>query len=279
MPSPGWYPDPNGAGCRYWDGHAWAPAAEPDAPPPKRDWLLPAVAVIVILTVVLSLAIWRPWAAGGTSIEGDTNSASPAVPAWDETSTPSVPPEPTSTALPDDSGGRPVDCPVGNGHRIEQSGNVFSSGGLAFDGIPGWADSRGYSLDMASDISGQSDRVTDSWVALTAIGWLDIEVFSHPRQATRQVLDCLSTSYYYPDLSHREFLESRNHPVGSRPGWLIRANLWNKKPHAVLGDEIIVLVVDTGQPGKLAVFHAEAPIGDRRRIEMINKALASIRLA
>lgn len=34
MGAPGWYPDPNGEGQRYFDGTKWGPHAPTDKPPP-----------------------------------------------------------------------------------------------------------------------------------------------------------------------------------------------------------------------------------------------------
>lgn len=39
LPPPGWYPDPGGAGMRYWDGTGWTQHVAPEppsAPPPPQ---------------------------------------------------------------------------------------------------------------------------------------------------------------------------------------------------------------------------------------------------
>lgn len=278
MAQPGWYPDPAGSGRRrYWDGRAWAP--QPTEQHRRPDSLIWWVTGIVLASIVVVLALWQPWRGPIFPVPEDTNSASPSVPSWDETSAPSASPEPTESSLPTDGGGRPVACPEGNGRVLNVSADGrYRSGGLSFEPVRGWGNSRGYALDMANDVAGQRDPVVDTWIALTAIGWLDTEHFGKPQQAATQVIDCLSTSFYYRDMERREVLSSEAHDVGGRPGWLVRANLWNRQPHPVLGDEIIVLVVDTGRAGQLAIFHAEAPIRDQRRIDLINKALDSVRV-
>jgi Domain of unknown function (DUF4352)/Protein of unknown function (DUF2510) len=58
-PAPGWYPDPSGAGSRYWDGRHWGPAAPPPTATgglPKKKQLAPkwviVFAVIAVLIVI-----------------------------------------------------------------------------------------------------------------------------------------------------------------------------------------------------------------------------------
>jgi hypothetical protein len=56
-PAPGWYPDPSGAGSRYWDGRNWGPAVPPPATgglPKKQSvpkWVI-VFAVIAVLMVI-----------------------------------------------------------------------------------------------------------------------------------------------------------------------------------------------------------------------------------
>lgn len=66
QPVPGWYPDPEGNGQRYWDGHAWglvAPASQPPPPtfPPTMPPPAPAPAgkarvVWIVLAVLVGAA-------------------------------------------------------------------------------------------------------------------------------------------------------------------------------------------------------------------------------
>ena len=60
-------------------------------------------------------------------------------------------------------------------------------------------------------------------------------------------------------------------------GWLIRANFWNKPGHyTVLGDEVVVVILDQGAPNTITLFHTQAPIGDSARQEMVKKSLDSL---
>lgn len=289
MSAPGWYPDPAGSGqVRYFDGAAWTqdvrPAAATGGPPatppggrPRRGWVVVAVVVVVL---ALALMIWRPWSSLVPIVAEDTNSSVPSVSGWDETSRPSDPPTPSRSGPPTDGGGRPVACPYAPPGHEDRRGNRYYSGGLSYEGVAGWNDSGGFALDFGTDRSGQTDPVTGSWVAATAIATLDMNDFPYPEQAATQVSDCMSTSYYYTDLDRREILDSRAYDVGGRPGWLVRVNFWNKPntAHGVPGDEVVILVVDTGRPDSLAIFHTEAPIGDARRLALVQKSLDSVAL-
>lgn len=61
--APGWYPDPDGNGQRYWDGFAWGLVAPPSQPPPpssaatpiyRRLWPWLIVAGVLVGAVVLA---------------------------------------------------------------------------------------------------------------------------------------------------------------------------------------------------------------------------------
>ncbi|TDH48716.1 DUF2510 domain-containing protein [Mycobacterium eburneum] len=54
-PEPGWYPDPSGAGNRYWDGNTWGPMAPTPTAPPKKKRRWPLV-LAVLIAIVITLA-------------------------------------------------------------------------------------------------------------------------------------------------------------------------------------------------------------------------------
>lgn len=283
MSAPGWYPDPAQAGqVRYWDGHAWTAQVRPHGPTPssptrRGPWV---AAVVMVVAVAMLLFWWRPWSTQTPTVQEDTNSSAPSISGWDETSAPTKDPSPDPSGPPVDEGGRPVACPEEQPGVEDIRGNRFHSGGLSFEGVRGWESSGGWALDFATDRSGQRNTVTQSWVAVTAIATLDMEHFPYPEQAAKQISDCMATAFYYRDLERREVLESRAYDVGGRPGWLLRANFWNRTDttHGVPGDEVVILVVDTGRPDSLAIFHTEVPIGDARRLDLVRRALESVQL-
>lgn len=57
-PPPGWLPDPDGEGERFWNGHGWTAKRRAAAPSPRRlaggwvCWSRPALATIAVLLLV-----------------------------------------------------------------------------------------------------------------------------------------------------------------------------------------------------------------------------------
>ncbi|MCC2593479.1 DUF2510 domain-containing protein [Tessaracoccus sp. OS52] len=276
MSQPGWYPDPGGSGQpRYWDGRAWAPLPqEKGARGSSHKALYAVLAAIVGVGLVVALIILRPWSPDPFAMPTDTNSAKPTGSQWNEV-------EPTETPTspqPTDGEGRPVACPYVDEFDLTPQGDWYVSGDMRFRAVPGWDDGGGWTLDFASERSGQVDSVAATWVAITAIGQVSKEDFSSdPRTAAQQLSDCMSTSYYYSTLDHRETLEDEPFTTADGvSGWLIRQNFWNIPDQPVIGDEIVVVVVDSGDPDSLTLFHSQAPIDDQRRKDLVAEALNSL---
>ena len=225
------------------------------------------------------LLIVQPWRNDLFALPTDSQTARPTGSQWNEL-------EPTNTPtspLPTDGQGRPVQCPfVDEGNQLPRRG-VYSSGGVSYTGVPGWADGGGWTIDFASERSGQVDTVastaTVTWVSITAIGQLDSQQFGpDARTAATQVSDCLSSSYFYSSLDHREGLESRSFSTrDGLNGWLIRENYWNEPGWPVTGDEVVIVVLGVGDPDHLVLFHSQAPIEDQKRKDLVFTALESLR--
>lgn len=278
MSQPGWYPDPSGSGQpRYWDGSAWAPLTDPatGSGTGRGNRSLYAVLVaLVAVAVVVALVIFRPWSSNPFAAQEDTNSAKPTGSQWNEM-------EPTETPTspqPTDGEGRPVACPYVDGPTLGPQGDWYVSGGMGFRAVPGWDDGGGWTIDFASERSGQVDEVADTWVSITAIGQISKEDFSSdPRTAAHQLSDCMSTSYYYRTLDHREPLEDEAFTTSDGvSGWLIRQNFWNIPDQPVTGDEIVVVVLDAGAEDTLTLFHTQAPIEDQDRKDQVAAALETL---
>ncbi len=275
MAKPGWYPDPDGSGTpRYWNGERWEDPVDGNRPRRKGPWALGTGLLTLIL--VVAVILWQPWKNNPWSLPTDGNSSRPTGSQWDET-------EPTNTPTspgPSDGGGRPVACPiVPEGAGPQSQNGWFSSGGMKYQGVPGWRENSGHFIDFASERSGQDDHVAGSWVAVTAIGQLSKKDYSpDPRTAAQQLVSCLSTSYYYSHLSRVEVLEDKSFRTSDGvSGWLIRANFWNEPGYyEVLGDEAVVVIVDQGAGDTVTLFHTQAPINDSDRQALVKASLDSL---
>ncbi|MDO5067117.1 MAG: DUF2510 domain-containing protein [Propionibacteriaceae bacterium] len=277
MAQPGWYPDPEGSGePRYWDGTAWQDADSTREPARAPLWLL--IAAVLAATLLVVAMVWQPWRTNPWALPTDSNSAMPSGRQWDELE----PSEPPTSPQPTDGQGRPVNCPIAERDVRQPQGGWYSSGGMKYQGVPGWVDDGAWSIDFATERSGQQDRVVKNWVAVTAIGQIDQKNFSdNTRTAAQQLISCMRTSYYYNTLSHFDVLEDREHVTKDGvKGWLIRANFWNEPgTQAVSGDEVVVLMAEVGTEGHFTLFHTQAPIEDPQRKQLVAACLESFQRA
>ena len=284
MAQPGWYPDPGGSGTpRYWDGTAWSPllneANVHSSSPvggPRRSLVGVGIGLLAIMLVV-AVMLWQPWRSGPWASPEDTNSARPTGSQWNELE----PTETPSSPQPTDGSGRPIACPYIDTAEGRQVNGWYVSGDMHFEGVPGWdREPGGWTIDFASKRSGQQDRVRGNWVSITAIGQISKEDFSpDPRTAATQISDCLSSSFFYSTLDHRERLQDEafttDDDVG---GWLIRENYWNIPGQDVTGDEVVVVILDAGADDTLTLFHSQAPIEDQDRKDKVAEALGTLSL-
>lgn len=147
MKPEGWYPDPSGAPDteRYWDGHSWSTVVRstaprqaagwsptgvynpqattpvsaqrmpvPGVPAPKRTgagWYV-LLALALLGTVALVLALWRPWVAPAPATP--TPTTVPTAPSGTPVTAPTITPPPAGgTVAPTASAsGRPTDAPL-----------------------------------------------------------------------------------------------------------------------------------------------------------------------
>lgn len=279
MATPGWYPDPDGSDTpRYWNGENWEDSfrekTDNRSAARSNAWILGVGALTLLIMV--SVLLWQPWKSNPWSPPTDNNSSRPTGRQWDET----VPSESPTSPQPSDGQGRPTACPiVRTSSSPTPQNNWFYSGGIRYQGVPGWRVSQANYIDFASERSGQDDQVTGTWVAVTAIGQLSKTDYSaDTRTAAKQLTSCLSTSYYYRHLERVEILEDKSfRTTDGVEGWMIRANFWNEPGYYdVLGDEAVVVVLDQGAANTVTLFHTQAPIGDSARKEMVKKSLDSL---
>jgi len=259
MPLSGWYPDPDGTAgrFRYWDGESWSvtTTADPDhspaptgAPPPpgdphNRGWLIALIvlALATILVVVTVLLTTGGLPTRGTATE-DTNSASPTVLGWDETSTPTPPPLPSY-------GGQLVACPV-TSHAAatgQPPGRVRSSTLSA--AIPdGWRRMNRWEFPFAYDQQSVSTWIVPGvWLADLAVGRLAKSDWAGDvADVATQIAECLATSWYYHGLTKAVALSSEPMEISGHAAWAVAVNAYVDDPPRVGGDRLTAIVVDLG---------------------------------
>ena len=291
----GWYPDPGGAPkrFRYWDGDAWSDETTADpqhTPPPaaadatdtapgkpggNKGWVVALVvlAIITAITVVIVLHGTGGFIDTHQATE-DTNSATPTVSAWDETSspTPSTPPPPT------DSGGQLVVCPftTGTGYTKQVAGKLTADT-LEVSKIAGWTDDN-MSLQSVYDTHAQVDQVYPGWMSNIAVGLLsNADGFVDISTSAEMMMECFASSGYYIDFTGREdIIPGEQISISGHPAWRIRSNIY-VSGQQVPGDVTDIIVVDLGL-GKdyLGIFFSSYSIGDDAREAKVNAAIETL---
>ncbi|MGJ6981201.1 DUF2510 domain-containing protein [Aestuariimicrobium soli] len=212
MSAPGWYPDPAGSGgVRHWDGDRWGTEVRP-APDPSRTtaglggggggkpggkgW----VAVVVVALVVVAVVVIALQQRRGTTLTEDTNSSTPTVSQWDESSSPtSGPTKPPPTLNP--TGARERSCENLTGSSPQQTGDRVSSGGLSFPAAPGWRRYSDRRLPFAKNAAGlyvSHPEEKLGWASSMAVAQVNMpEGYPGSSTAATRIAQCLVTSSFY----------------------------------------------------------------------------------
>lgn len=294
MSNAGWYPDPAGSGrYRHWDGQAWSDFTtdDPSQSSPNsnraagsvrgvRDrsglWtsVIVGVAVIVAVAIVLAMLLGGGRSGPGTftPVDPDTNSASPTVKGWEETSPPSAPP----------TVGELVDCPrTSDRSRTTQlNDGRLRGGGLSFAKVPGWSTDP-IRLQWVSDLNSQIDAVRPGWMSNVGVGQLNaVDGFTDLRTSAHQTMECFSSSGYYENFTHRVDLLDEPYTVSGRPAWRLRSDIHIKSSRMpeIDGDVVDIIVVDIGDPNRFGLWVSSITIGDDRRQRLHDNALATLRV-
>lgn len=276
MSAPGWYPDPTGdkGAFRFWDGASWTQQTHSAAPPPtKRPWLWFVLAMVVI-TGLVGLFVLRPPSL--TATPADDNSAKPTGSQWNE-----VPPTPTPTEPEESGSGETVECPQNSfDDRSEVSSDGrMHGGGLSFEAPGGWDwQKRPVSMPWLHDHNSTIKTITSGWMSNLSVGEVKrSEGFADPRTTAAQLMDCLASSGLYLGFTGREDLLDESFTLDGHGGWRMTAEVHVGNQGDILGDVVDVIVLDLGNPDKLAVFISCATIDNKKNLDEVREATESLR--
>ena len=272
---------------RYWDGSTWSEetTTDPATPPPKAaapvttggaknlTWLIALGVLLVITAVVVALAVHGAGGLGGGvhQAQEDTDSSTPTVPAWDETSTPTPPP-------PIQSGGQLVSCPITNAYgNTNQVNGKLTADTLQVDTIDGWQLDSMW-LAPIYDLHAQTDDVYPGWMSNIAVGLLsNSDGFTEIATSAEQLMECFASSGYYVDFTGRQdIIPGEQISVSGHAAWRIESDIY-VSGQQVQGDVCDIIVVDLGEnKDHLGIFFSSYSIGDTDRGAKVDAAIASL---
>jgi hypothetical protein len=286
MSMPGWYPDPGGATGRYrfWDGTSWSPQSSaspadsaPTRPPnPQRrsdaGWVIALVVLLAVTLIAVGLFVLfgsrNPLGEGGAT--EDTNSSTPTVSAWDETSSPTPPP----------GGDSVVACPFSwqSGDTPQVNGKL-TAGTLRVDQIAGWSPD-GFYLPFTYDGHWQYKDIYPGWISNIGVALLaNVDGFTDVRSSAEMVMECLASSSYYVGFTDRVDMTNAATTINGHPAWHIRSQIHVSLANLpqVEGDVVDIIVVDLGD-GKdhLGLYTSAFTIDDTAVQQQVETAMATL---
>ena len=115
---------------------------------------------------------------------------------------------------------------------------------------------------------------------MVAVGELHTaDGFHRPKQAADGVMQCLASSFYYAYFTGRTDVFAKKITVDGHTGWALRSQIHVDDPDVTAtGDLVEVIVLPTGDAGKLSLFTGFVPIGDQQRIRLLDRAIADLRV-
>lgn len=291
---PGWYPDPAGSAgrFRFWDGKSWSndTTGDPTSPPPGGSgrgrrggddgrgwtWLIVGVAAVAVVAVIAWLIF-----GGRTGIttpfepaQEDSNSSTPTVQGWDETSKPTPPPTEQASF---------VDCPYTQATDSTNQGNDdrLHSAKLSVEMIDGWSYDSSFYLQWVSDLHTVIDPVRPGWISNIGVGTLNAaDGFVSPQISAQQTMECFASSGYYMNFTNRVDLIDEATTVSGYPAWRMRSEVRIQSPEMpeIEGDEVDIIVIDLGDPNKMGLFISSVTIGDTARRAQVDAAITTLRV-
>ncbi|WP_203568293.1 DUF2510 domain-containing protein [Aestuariimicrobium ganziense] len=292
MSMPGWYPDPAGqpGQFRYWDGQGWSAETTPNpgqTPPPgapggtggspydePRRGGAGRIAAAVAVVLALALVGWLVVRSFNNDqvVEGDTNTSTPTVSAWDETSSPSATP-----SQPKDTGATMVECPSGQTSQGQARDGRLWGGGISVESL-GWRPG-GIQLSWVHDLSAETKTIQPGWFSVSAVGAVSVaDGFEDPERSTRMMMSCFASSGYYTGFTGRKDVVAEKVTIDGKPGFHLRSEIYVQGVPNVKGDIVDVVVIDTGSPESLAIYFSSATIDDGPVIAEVDRARNSIKV-
>lgn len=260
---------------------AGQPSATPSGASPKKSsggLIAAVIAGVVVLALVGFLAVRFIGGQDSTAGPG-AEPGPPSVSGWDETSTPSPSPTPDESEPPDDPAALQP-CPDGDpglkGDSVAD--DRIHGGGLSFEPLPSWRPYTAYGLSWAYDVSGQSSTIAPDWIAIVQVGALRIgDGWINPRQSAEKMMQCLTTSSYYPDLIERKNVLSKAVTINGQNGWRIKTFVSVDRPDGITGDIVNIVVLDTGNENAFG-FYTDSATPDTQSVKDTEDTIKTLRV-
>jgi len=279
---------------RYWDGDTWSAQTTSNpqnTPPPRPDdnqagsarhgergWIVALVILALVTILVVALLVFTTGntaGTGGGKATEDTNSSTPTISAWDETSTPSYTPPPSPT----ESGGKWVDCPQSTGvGRTTQEAGRLTSAGLSVAIPPRY----GHGFDsfvVAYDFHGVSRDVTFGIASSIGVGRISFaDGFTQLSTTANQAMQCWSMTNHSFTTDYVVLIPGEQITISGHPAWHVRWEIFYEF-ELVSGEILDVIVVDMGQGADyFGLYLSCRPTGDPEFESSIASAISSLRV-
>ncbi|MFC7620487.1 DUF2510 domain-containing protein [Microlunatus sp. GCM10028923] len=266
----------------------YQPARAAAAPPRRGRRILVIGAALLLLIIVAAsgLLVWR-----GPDL-GLTGPNPPAASVWDDSSptaapTPRPTPVPTTLAsrrpsTPNPSEGR-LRCPEGSPTRgpAKPADRRVHGGRLSYAMIAGYAAPQPRPrLSWFYDTASQFQVTEPGWASSFTVGEVQrAGMFGQQQQAAEHTLQCMITGDGFDHFASRKDLQSKAITVDGRPAWMIMTEIRvDRTDLSIEGDRVAVIFVDDGRRDRLSGFVGLVPIGDSKRIALMDTVIKGLRV-
>lgn len=132
---------------------------------------------------------------------------------------------------------------------------------------------------FASDVVTVYREIEAKWVAVHALGSVSKAAAGADLEtATRAVMACIAESEkFYTDVTDTKELASEAIEIGGKSGWLVRQQVLVDNPDVEAeGDELVVILVETGDADSFGFYNGGATIGDKVSTERLEQTIDSL---